>query len=177
MVNWLNWYLLNECLLNEDFSKVYRSHDPSVNVVLLEDLAAVVGVLIAGTCMGLTCYFDTHIYDAAGSLLIGGLLGVVASFIIYTNSGALVGRSIPLEKLQEINKHLEADEMIRAIHDVKATDMGNEIIRYKGICYVMLMIGSKNNLSLAEVDFDGRRLTTHYLDSLDMEALLKVRWF
>ena len=80
-----------------------------------------------------------------------------------------------MEKLQEINKHLEADEMIRAIHDVKATDMGNEIIRYKGMCYVMLMIGSKNNLSLAEVDFDGRRLTTHYLDSLDMEALLKVQ--
>lgn len=38
----------------------------------------------------------------------------------------------------------------------------------------MIMIGSTNNESLAEVDFDGRRLTRHYLDSLDMEALLKV---
>ena len=42
------------------------------------------------------------------------------------------------------------------------------------------MIGCKKNECLAELDFDGRRLTRHYLDSLDMEALLKVwlsiRW-
>ncbi|CAG2182518.1 unnamed protein product, partial [Oppiella nova] len=47
---------------------VYRGSDPSVNVVLLEDIAAVIGVVIAGSCMGLTTYFNTHIYDAAGSL-------------------------------------------------------------------------------------------------------------
>ncbi|CAG2179703.1 unnamed protein product [Oppiella nova] len=56
----------------------------------------------------------------------------------------------------EINKQLEADEMVRAIHDVKATDMGNEMVRYK-----------------AEVDFDGRTLTRHYLDTIDLEVLLK----
>jgi zinc transporter 9 len=105
-----------------------------VNVVLLEDIAAVIGVVIAGSCMGLTTYFNTHIYDAAGSLVIGSLLGAVASFIIYTNSGALVGRSIPTNRMLEINKQLEADEMVRAIHDVKATDMGNEMVRYKGMC-------------------------------------------
>lgn len=124
---------------------------------MLEDLAAVFGVMIAGTCMGLTSYFNTPVYDSIGSLMVGGLLGVVASFVIYTNSGALVGRSIPLGQLQQINKQLEADEMVRAIHDVKATDMGNEIVRYK-----------------AEVDFDGRTLTRHYLDTLDLEVLLKV---
>lgn len=113
--------------------------------------------MIAGTCMGLTSYFNTPVYDSIGSLVVGGLLGVVASFVIYTNSGALVGRSIPLGQLQQINKQLEADEMVRAIHDVKATDMGNEIVRYK-----------------AEVDFDGRTLTRHYLDTLDLEVLLKV---
>lgn len=45
----------------------------------------------------------------------------------------------------------------RAIHDVKATDMGNHYIRYK-----------------AEVDFDGRELTRSYLDSQDLDALLEV---
>jgi len=101
-------------------------------------MAAVVGVIIAGTCMGLTTYLNTPVYDSVGSLAIGGLLGVVASFIIYTNSGALVGRSIPTDRLQEINKQLEADEMVRAIHDVKATDMGNEMVRYKGIEAIVL---------------------------------------
>ncbi|XP_067137926.1 proton-coupled zinc antiporter SLC30A9, mitochondrial [Centruroides vittatus] len=134
---------------------VLRSRDPSLNVVLLEDLAAVIGVIIAGSCMGLTSYMGNPIYDAAGSLLVGGLLGTVASFIIYTNIAALVGRSIPADTMLQINKELENDVMIRALHDVKATDMGNNFVRYK-----------------AEVDFDGRELSRSYLDSQDLEMLL-----
>lgn len=57
------------------------------------------------------------------------ILGGVASFIIYSNSAALVGRSIPRENLDRINAALEADVMIRAIHDVKGIDMGNTQVR------------------------------------------------
>lgn len=73
-----------------------RGSTPEVNVVLLEDLAAVLGVTIAGSCMAVASHWNSSIPDAVGSLLVGGLLGAVASFIIYTNSAALVGRSIPL---------------------------------------------------------------------------------
>ena len=71
---------------------VYRGQDPSVNVVLLEDSAAVVSVAVAGTCMGLSSVLNSPVPDAIGSLLIGGILGTVASFIIYSNVTALVGR-------------------------------------------------------------------------------------
>ncbi|CAG2068560.1 unnamed protein product, partial [Timema podura] len=79
-----------------DYSKcvMLRGHDPSVNVVLMEDFAAVIGVGVAATCMGLTSYLGSPIPDAMGSLLVGGVLGGVASFIIYTNVAALVGRYI-----------------------------------------------------------------------------------
>ena len=63
-----------------------------MNVVLLEDIAAVLGVGIAGTSMALASYYDNPLYDCIGSLCIGGVLGAVASFIIYTNTVALVGR-------------------------------------------------------------------------------------
>lgn len=69
-----------------------RSQDPSVNVVLLEDFAAVVGVIVAGSCMALATATGSAMPDAVGSLLVGGILGSVASFIIYTNTAALVGR-------------------------------------------------------------------------------------
>lgn len=69
-----------------------RSSDPSVNVVLLEDTAAVAGVIIAAGCMALSQYSGNPLYDAVGCLLVGTLLGGVASFIILTNVGALVGR-------------------------------------------------------------------------------------
>ncbi len=120
---------------------VLGGYDPCVNVVLLEDLAAVLGVAIAGAAMGLSSHLNSHVPDAVGSIAIGALLGSVASFMIYSNAAALVGRSIPEEKLEIINRELEGDIMVRQVHDVKGIDMGNGIIRYK-----------------AEVDVDGREL-------------------
>ncbi|XP_017027704.1 proton-coupled zinc antiporter SLC30A9, mitochondrial [Drosophila kikkawai] len=140
---------------------VISGKDPCVNVVLCEDAAAVAGVIVAGACMGLSSYTGSPLFDAAGSLVIGALLGAVASFIIYTNANALVGISIASERLEKINSALEADVMIRAIYDVKGIDIGNARVRYK-----------------AELDFDGRELTRSYLDKQDLAKLLTtVRGF
>lgn len=65
--------------------------------------------------MGLTSYIGNSTFDAIGSLLVGGLLGGVASFIIYTNVAALVGRSISQENLDKINAVLESDIMVKMI--------------------------------------------------------------
>jgi len=135
---------------------VKRGHDPTVNVVLLEDLAAVLGVVTAGACMAAASHWNSPMPDAVGSLLVGGLLGVVASFIIHTNTNALLGRSIPIESIQQINSELEADLMVRAVHDVKGIDMGSGLVRYK-----------------AELDFDGRELTRSYLLKQDLERILE----
>lgn len=136
---------------------VVRGQDPCVNVVLTEDAAAVISIGIAGSCMGLSTITGSPIPDAVGSLLVGCVLGAVASFIIYTNVAALMGRSIQEEQLEKINAELESDIMIRAIHDVKGIDMGNNLVRYK-----------------AELDFDGRELSRVYLDKQDLNALLEV---
>ena len=81
--------LLNSTKLR---STVFRGNDPSLNVVLLEDIAAVMGVGIAFGCMGLSCYTGSHIPDAIGSCMIGTLLAGVSGFIVYSNSAALVGQ-------------------------------------------------------------------------------------
>ena len=81
---------------------------------------------------------------------------MVASFMIYTNTAALVGRSIPEDKLLLINKELEEDIMVRMVQDVKGIDMGNGIVRYK-----------------AEVDIDGRELAKYYLRKNNMPHLLE----
>ena len=71
---------------------VNRGNDPNVSVVLLEDLAAVLGVSIAASCLAVTHYTGNPFADAVGSLLVGGILGSVASFIIYSNTEVLVGK-------------------------------------------------------------------------------------
>ena len=47
--------------------------------------------------------------------------------------------------------------LARSIHDVKATDMGADSVRFK-----------------AEVNFDGREVARVHVDKLDLEKLLKV---
>lgn len=60
-------------------------------------------------------------------------------------------------ELQQINAELEADVMVRAIHDVKGIDMGDNMVRYK-----------------AELDFDGRQLVRAYLDQINMNQVHEV---
>lgn len=137
------------------YEYVMQSHDPSTNVVLLEDTAAVLGVIIAASCMGLTSLTGNPYYDCLGSLGVGTLLGAVSTFLIYTNTEALLGRSIQPEQVQKLTEFLENDPAVRAIHDVKATDIGLSKVRFK-----------------AEVDFDGRVVTRSYLEKQDIEQIL-----
>ncbi|XP_068451552.1 proton-coupled zinc antiporter SLC30A9, mitochondrial [Clinocottus analis] len=137
------------------YEYVMQSRDPSTNVVLLEDAAAVLGVIMAASCMGLTSLTGNPCYDSLGSLGVGTLLGAVSTFLIYTNTEALLGRSIQPERVQKLTEFLENDPAVRAIHDVKATDLGMSRVRFK-----------------AEVDFDGRVVTRSYLEKQDIDQIL-----
>uniref|UniRef100_UPI00398F407D proton-coupled zinc antiporter SLC30A9, mitochondrial n=1 Tax=Pristiophorus japonicus TaxID=55135 RepID=UPI00398F407D len=137
------------------YQYVMRGHDPTTNVVLLEDAAAVIGVLLAASCMGLTSLTGNPYYDSIGSLGVGTLLGTVSTFLIYSNTEALIGRSIKPENVQRLTDLLENDPSVRAVHDVKATDMGMSTVRFK-----------------AEVDFDGRIVTRSYLEKQDIDVIL-----
>lgn len=56
-----------------------------------------------------------------------------------------------------LSHHILQNIYLRAIHDVKATDLGMSTVRFK-----------------AEVDFDGRVITRYYLEKQDIEQLLQV---
>jgi len=51
---------------------VLRGRDPSAVAVLLEDSAAVTGILMAGAALWLSHITGNSIYDACGSIAIGG---------------------------------------------------------------------------------------------------------
>lgn len=54
------------------------------------------------------------LYDSLGSLGVGTLLGVVSAFLIYTNTEALLGRSIQPEQVQRLTELLESDPSVRS---------------------------------------------------------------
>lgn len=73
------------------WAAIRRSKDPSTFVVLLEDSAALIGVLIAAAAIGLALWTGDPRYDGVGSILIGGVLGVVAIVLARESKGLLIG--------------------------------------------------------------------------------------
>jgi len=130
--------------------------DPMGVAVLLEDAAAVFGVLIAASCIGLFILTGNPVWDAIGSLLISALLGAVAIFLVVRNRKALLGQNVHSTIQTKVLHVLEADPTVEAIHDVKATVMGAENFRFK-----------------AEIDFDGAAVARGWLADQDMAQLFQ----
>ncbi|NXS54739.1 ZNT9 protein, partial [Brachypteracias leptosomus] len=122
------------------YQYVVQSRDPSTNVVLLEDAAAVLSVAVAATCMGLTSLTGNPYYDSVGSLGVGTLLGTVSAFLIYTNTEALLGRSIQPEQLQRLTELLESDPVVSAFHQVTfiALNFVLELLKLSGLYFSVI---------------------------------------
>ena len=69
------------------------SDDPTVKSVFYEDSAALVGLLFALAGVGLHQLTGSPVYDGIASLLIGGLLALIAYVLGRTNKNLLIGRS------------------------------------------------------------------------------------
>jgi cation diffusion facilitator family transporter len=96
---------------------VRRSKAPELPVVLLEDLAALLGLVFALVGVGLAVVTDDSRWDGAGSMAIGVLLGAVAAVLAIETKSLLIGESAQEDVEREIVAALEAgDEVERVIH-------------------------------------------------------------
>jgi len=90
---------------------------PELPVVLLEDFAALVGLVLALAGVGLTLLTGDGVWDGVGTLAIGALLVAVAVVLAVEMKSLLVGESATSEQVAAIEAAILAgDEVERIIH-------------------------------------------------------------
>lgn len=105
--------------------------DPTTLAVFFEDGVAVIGIVIAFVSILLTKYTGHHFWDAAGSIVIGLMLGAVAIILILKNRSYLLGRSIPHALKEDIIELLESDPAVEKVTDFKSTILDIGVYRVK----------------------------------------------
>ncbi len=128
-----------------------EGQDPTLIAVLLEDSAAVLGVIVAAICIMMTQLTGNPMWDALASLLVGILLALVAIFLIAANRKFLLTKAVDDEVEAKVREVIAGHG---TVEDISA---------FKG---VVTSIGSYR--IAADVDFDGRKLASKLLEGKDL---------
>ncbi len=103
---------------------IRQARAPELPIVLLEDLAAELGLIFALLGVGLTLLLDDPIWDGAGTLAIGILLLVVAVLVATEAYGMLVGEAATLEAVATIRGTLAAAPGVREVIHLRTLHLG-----------------------------------------------------
>jgi cation diffusion facilitator family transporter len=124
---------------------VRRAKAPELPVVLLEDLGALVGLILALGGVGLAVLTGNGVWDGVGTLCIGALLIVIAVVLAAETKSLLLGEAAGLEEVRKIETAVvDGDTVPRLIH-MRTLHLGPEEL------LVAAKIGVKAESSAAEI--------------------------
>ena len=105
---------------------IRHSRAPELPVVLLEDLGALVGLVLALIGVVLAWVTGNPVFDAYGTLAIGVLLFVIAVILAIEMQSLLMGEAASPADVQRIRSALETDEAVVAVLGVRTQHLGPE---------------------------------------------------
>jgi len=103
---------------------VRRAKAPELPVVLLEDLAALIGLVLALFGVGLTAVTDDAVWDGIGTIAIGTLLVLIAVVLAIETKSLLLGEGGSPEEVEQIREALLASASIEQIIHMKTLYLG-----------------------------------------------------
>jgi cation diffusion facilitator family transporter len=142
------------------FDAIRRSKDPPSFIVLLENGAAMAGIVAAAVGLFLSQLTHDPFYDGAASVVIGIILGITALLLAYESKGLLIGEA--------------ADpELVKNLHDLACEKDG-----IVGVGYILTVHSSPDQVTvMMNVDFrdelfarDVERIVS------EVEAEARERW-
>jgi cation diffusion facilitator family transporter len=169
---WVNYVVLGLSIVFEGYSftvafKEFRgahqgeafwqairaSKDPSVFAVLLEDSAALAGLVVALAGVALSQWLDMPMLDGAASIVIGLLLIATAVFLARETLSLLTGESASRRSLAQVQALLAADRRVAAVDEILSMQLGpREVL-------MALTIDFRDDLAGEEVERAAAELT------------------
>lgn len=125
---------------------VQRSKDPTVFTVLLEDSAALAGIVIAAAGLAGAQILHLPVLDGVASVLIGLLLAGTAAFLAYECKGLLLGEAVDPAVQKSIRRIATARPGITGVNEVLTMHFGPADV------LAVLSIDFENALSAVAVE-------------------------
>jgi len=107
---------------------VRRGKDPTMFMVVFEDSAALLGLLVALGGVGLSEWTHNPIFDGIASVIIGLILGGTAIWLAVETKGLLIGESANRGVVDAIRRLAGDTDAVESVNEVLTMHMGPDFI-------------------------------------------------
>ena len=114
------------------WSFVRHSRNPELPVVLLEDLGAMIGLVIALIAVGLATITGDPTWDAYGTILIGFLLGLISVVLAIEMKSLLLGESAMPGQIDQIVEAITGADHVQALVHLQTQHLGPDELLVAG---------------------------------------------
>ena len=129
---WAWYFALNEFKKAKGglgyFDAVRKGKDPTMFVVLFEDSAAMLGLIIALVGIFLGNHLGMPVFDGIASILIGVVLAATAIWLAHETKSLLIGESANVHVVQGIRDIAEKCHLQKHVNEVLIMHMGPDYI-------------------------------------------------
>ena len=143
---WVAWKEFRKSYPKGFVSAMEKSKDAATIAVIIENGAAVIGLLIAMIGISLTYYFHNPVFDAWASIFIGILLTGVSLFMAVETKHLLIGESAVETDIEAINNIFKEYPQLEGFGNIKTMHLGPDDI------LLGANINFKDDLSVKQIE-------------------------
>jgi cation diffusion facilitator family transporter len=132
---------------------IHSAKDPSIFVVLFEDSAAMLGLLVAFGGIALAQWTGYLYFDGAASIIIGLILVGTAIWLAYETKGLLIGESANRHVIDGIKSIVNAHTSTEHVNEVLTMHMGPDFVLANiSVDFLDTLSSEEIEVAVAEMD-------------------------
>jgi cation diffusion facilitator family transporter len=144
---------------------IRNAKDPSTYTVVLEDSAALIGLLFAFLGVFFSHLLKNPYLDGVASMIIGLLLMSVAFLLAFQTKGLLLGEGADAAMLADIRRRVEADPNVDGIAEILTMYLGpNNLLVNLGVCFKTSLTAEEMHQAIHRIE---RNIQSAYPEHMD----------